>query len=102
MNSEDSKTGKNKPFAYKIQMIIIPLFPVSFIIIMQRFSLNLYKIGILLLILTAMMQNIFGNIDPNATRKETLLSFIKIVIIILIIFLVGILIVPLLVNLGRG
>jgi len=97
-----SNSKKNKPFAYKIQMIIIPLFPVSFLLIMQRFSLGLYKIGIILLIITAMMQNIFGNIDPDATRRETFLGFLKIAVIIVIIFIVGILIAPSLVNLGRG
>ena len=102
MKNTGSDSEKNKPFAYKIQMIIIPLFPVSFLLIMQGFSLGLYKIGIILLIITAMMQNIFGNIDPNATRRETFLNFLKIVLIIVIIFIVGILIAPSLVNLGRG
>jgi len=98
----DSNSDKNKPFAYKIQMIIIPLFPVSFLLIMQRFSLSFYKIGIILLIFTAMMQNIFGNINPDATRRETLFGFFKIGLIILLVFGVGILIAPSLVNLGRG
>ena len=102
MKNTGSDSKKNKPFAYKIQMVIIPLFPVSFLLIMQRFSLSLYKIGIILLIITAMMQNIFGNIEPDATRRETLLGFLKIGFIILLVFGVGILIAPSLVNLGRG
>ena len=98
----DIDPDANKPFAYKIQMIIIPFFPISFLLIMQRLSLNLYKIGIILLITTAMMQNIFGNISPDAARRETFFGFLRIGLIILSIFGVGILLAPSLVNLGRG
>jgi hypothetical protein len=99
---KDIDSNKNKPFAYKIQLIIIPLFPISFLLIMQKFSHNLYKIGIILLILTAMMQNIFGNINADANLKETFWGFLRIGLIILSVFAVGILIAPSLVNLGRG
>jgi predicted acyltransferase len=95
------RTANSTPVS-KIQKIIIFIFPICFLFIMQRSSFLLYKIGTVVLLFNAIFQIIFGNINDEATTQVMIKGFIKNALIVLCVFVIGILIAPSLVQLGRG
>lgn len=92
---------KERPFAYKVQALLIGGLLLSFVLIMQTVSITFYKIGLLLLIVATVVQIPFGNIPPESDRKKTLKMFAWMLLIVAAIFGIGILIAPMLVNMGR-
>ncbi len=89
-------------FASKFQKLLIILLVISFFLIGQEYSMLLYKIGICLLIITTLIQIPFGNIHPQTSFKKSMKSFAKIFLIIIIIFAIGIMLAPYLINMGRS
>lgn len=92
---------KETPFAYRVQALLIVGLLLSFVLIMQTVSMVLYQIGILLLIASTLVQIPFGNIPPEADRRRTLRMFAWMLLILIAVFGIGILIAPMLVNMGR-
>ncbi len=92
---------KDRPFAYKVQALLITGLLLSFVLIMQTISITFYKIGVLLLIAATLVQIPFGNIPPEADRRKTLRMFAWMLLVVAAIFGIGILIAPMLVNMGR-
>jgi lysylphosphatidylglycerol synthetase-like protein (DUF2156 family) len=92
---------KETPFAYRIQALLIVGLLLSFLLIMQTASMLLYQIGVLLLIVSTLIQIPFGNIPPEADRRRTLRMFAWMLLILVAVFGIGILIAPMLVNMGR-
>ena len=90
-----------QPFAAIVQGILVILLLVSFAMITQQFNETLYRIGFLLLIASTLVQIVFGNLPPEADFKQSLRFTAVVFIIIAIVFGLGILIAPYLVNLGR-
>ena len=69
--------------------------------ITQQFSETIYRLGLLLLIASAFVQVVFGNLPPEANLKQSLKFTAFVFSIIAIVFGVGIFLAPYLVNLGR-
>jgi hypothetical protein len=92
---------KETPFAYRVQALLIVGLLLSFVLIMQTVSMVLYQIGILLLIASTLVQIPFGNIPPETDRRRTLKMFAWMLLILIAVFGIGILIAPMLVNMGR-
>jgi len=90
-----------QPFAAKMQGILVILLAVSFVLITQQFSETLYRLGFLLLIASTFVQIVFGNLPPEADFKQSIKFTLVVFGIIAIVFGLGILIAPYLVNLGR-
>ena len=90
-----------QPFAAIVQGILVILLLVSFAMITQQFNETLYRIGFLLLIASTLVQIVFGNLPPEADFKQSIRFTAVVFIIIAIVFGLGILIAPYLVNLGR-
>ena len=67
----------------------------------QQFQIGIYQIGLLVLIASSLLQVIFGNIPPNATVVKSLRMFLVFGVVIVIIFVISILLVPLMVQLGK-
>ena len=84
-----------------MQGILVILLIVSFAMITQQFNETLYRIGFLLLIVSTLVQIVFGNLPPEADFKQSIRFTAVVFIIIAIVFGLGILIAPYLVNLGR-
>ena len=91
----------NQPFAAIVQGMLVILLAVSFAMITQQFSETIYRLGLLLLIASAFVQVVFGNLPPEANLKQSLKFTAFVFSIIAIVFGVGIFIAPYLVNLGR-
>jgi hypothetical protein len=90
-----------QPFAAIVQGILVILLLVSFAMITQQFNETLYRIGFLLLIASTLVQIVFGNLPPEADFKQSIRFTAVVFIIIAIVFGLGILLAPYLVNLGR-
>jgi len=90
-----------QPFAAIVQGILVILLIVSFAMITQQFNETLYRLGFLLLIASTLVQIVFGNLPPEADFKQSIRFTAVVFIIIAVVFGLGILIAPYLVNLGR-
>jgi len=91
-----------QPFAAKVQLALISMLGLSFILLAQQFNKGIYQVGFWLLIISAMLQIIFGNIPPAASFKKTMLLLAIGLVLLAGVFVLGILLAPGLVNLGRG
>jgi hypothetical protein len=90
-----------RSIAGRIQLILILLLPISFILIAQQFNRDLYRIGVLSLIVLTLFQIAFGNIPARYNWKQTLLSVIAAALIIGAIVFLSINLVPTLIRIGR-
>ena len=89
-------------FAAKVQLVLIAMLGVSFNLLAQQANKGVYQVGLCLLVITAMLQIIFGNIPPTASFKKTMLLLVVGLVLLGSVFVIGILLAPVLVNLGRG
>lgn len=99
MAHQSSDSGK--PFAYKVQAWLIVVLLGSFVLIVQQVSLVGYQLGLFLLIGATLTQIPFGNIDPEADTPTALRTFLRLFVIVVVVFGFGIFIAPYLVEIGR-
>jgi hypothetical protein len=88
-------------FGARMQNIVIVTMLVSFAFIIQKFSMMLHHIGLILLIVSALSQMAFGNIPSEASFKESRTTIIIAFVIVAAVFGLGILLAPVLINIGR-
>ncbi len=88
-------------FGARMQNIVIVTMLVSFAFIIQKFSMTLHHIGLILLIISALSQMAFGNIPSEASFKESRNTIIIAFVIVAAVFGLGILLAPVLINIGR-
>lgn len=91
-----------QPFAAKAQLVLIGLLGVSFTLMAQQYNKGVYQLGFWLLLISAMLQIVFGNIPSNASFRKTMLMLVIGLVLLAGVFVLGILLTPSLVNLGRG
>ena len=92
---------KKAAFGARMQIIVIISMIVSFAFIIQKMNMTLHKIGLLLLIVSALSQMAFGNMPPEATFKEGRKIMIIAYTIVACVFGLGILLAPVLIKIGR-
>jgi 1,4-dihydroxy-2-naphthoate octaprenyltransferase len=93
--------NRKQPFASVMHLALVILLLVSFVLITQQQSRSLYQIGFMLLVASTFVQIVFGNVSPSANFKRSM-KFLGVgLIIITAVFALGIIVTPLLVNLGR-
>ena len=91
-----------KPFATVMQAVLIGLLVISLLLIAQQYSQSFYQLGLILLVITTLIQIGFGNIPPDANfGKSTKLLALSLAIIAFV-FALGIVLVPTLLKLARG
>lgn len=93
---------KRSRFAAKVQIALIIAMLVSFVLILQQFSQSVYVVGLVLLIVSVLVQIPFGNIPPESGVARSLGLFARYFVIVIVIFGIGIALAPLLVRMGRG
>ena len=84
-----------------MQIIVIVSMIVSFAFIIQKMNMTLYKIGLVLLIVSALSQMAFGNMPSDADFKDGRKVMIIAYTIVACVFGLGILVAPILINIGR-
>ncbi len=92
---------REKHFAEILHAVLIILMLLSFVLITQQGSKALYQVGFILLIISAFVQIVFGNVPPTADFKQSMKLLGIGLAIVFTIFILGIFLAPHLVNLGR-
>jgi hypothetical protein len=91
-----------KPFATVMQSILIGLLIVSLVLIAQQYSQAIYQFGLILLVVTTIIQIGFGNVPPSASFGKSMKLLALFLAIIAFVFGLGIVLVPTLLRLARG
>ena len=92
---------KKIAFGARMQIIVIVSMIVSFGLIIQKMNMALYKIGLVLLIVSALSQMAFGNMPSEADFKEGNKIMMIAFTIVACVFGLGILLAPILIKIGR-
>jgi hypothetical protein len=88
------------PFASQLQIVLLVGMLLSFVLIGQNLSLEVYKWGLIILMLSALLQIVVGNIPPETQLIGTILRLVLGLSIVVSVFLIGIWLVPYLAQLG--
>ncbi|MDW8395171.1 MAG: hypothetical protein RMM31_02895 [Anaerolineae bacterium] len=90
-----------QPFTATVHIVLVILMLSGFVLIGQQFDMTLYKAGLILLTASTIAQIAFGNIPPHFDLKRAMRLFWPFMGIILIVFVLGFVLTPLLYALGR-
>jgi hypothetical protein len=88
------------PFASQLQILLLVGMLVGFVLIGQTFSLEFYKWGLIILMVSAFLQIVVGNIPPQTQLVGTIIRLMLGLTIVVAVFVVGIWLVPYLAQLG--
>jgi hypothetical protein len=88
------------PFASQLQILLLVGMLLGLVLIGQNFSLEVYKWGLIILMLSAFLQIVVGNIPPETRLVGTLCRLVFGLAIVVAVFLIGIWLVPYLAQLG--
>lgn len=90
------------PFAARLQTLLIVLLLLSFVLIAQQSSREIYKNGMLLLIGATLIQIPFGNVPPESNFWQSVKYLAIGLAVVAAIVVISIQLVPHLLQLGRG
>jgi hypothetical protein len=90
-----------KAFAARMHLALVVAMLLSFLLIAQQRSKVGYKAGLALLIASALVQVVFGNVAPEAGFARSLKQLVLGLVVVAAVFGLGVLLTPVLVNLGR-
>jgi len=93
--------GGKRTFTSVMQLLLVLLMLLSILLIGQRVEFAGYKIGLILLTITAFSQIAFGNIQPSANFGQAMKMYAIYMGITAAIFILSIALAPVLVGLGR-
>jgi hypothetical protein len=91
-----------RPFASRAQAALIILMAISFLMVAQQFNETIFQLGLLLLIISTLLQIAFGNIPPEAEFRRSMIYLGIVAVILVAIVVISIAILPSLLQLGRG
>jgi hypothetical protein len=74
---------------------------ICFVLIGQQFSSVLYSIGLTAIIIITICNMAFSNMRSDLDVKDALIAFIRIMLIVAVIFVLSILLAPVLITMGR-
>jgi hypothetical protein len=89
------------PFAAQFQGILIAVLLIGLVLIAQRQSLTLYRIGLPLLIVAAFLQIAFGNIPPRSGFRRSLVLLVITWAIVAAVFFISVKLAPDLIEASR-
>jgi hypothetical protein len=88
-------------FPERLERVLIGGMVVGIVLILQRFSLPVFQMGLSILVVSTLLQIAVGNIPKNGNVGKSLIRIVFLLCIIAAVFAVGILLVPTLSHLGR-
>jgi hypothetical protein len=89
------------PFAARFQGLLIAVMLIGLVLIAQRQSLTLYRIGLPLLIVAAFLQIAFGNIPPRAGLARSMALLLLTWAIVAAVFFISVQLAPDLIEASR-
>ncbi len=95
------ETQPHRSFPERLEITLIFGLLAGILLIAQRYDLILYKIGLVVLVVSTLLQIAVGNLRKDASPAGSLVFIVKILVIIAAVFGAGILLVPTFAQLGR-
>ena len=89
------------PFATRLQTVFVLLMMLSIVLIAQQWQIGLYRVGIVLLVISVLLNMGVSNVPPTAGMARTLRLASIFFGIVVLIFALAIAIVPTLYQLGQ-
>jgi hypothetical protein len=90
-----------RTFPERLETIMILALAAGILLIAQRYSLMLYKVGLSILVVATLLQIAVGNLRKDASVGRSLAFIAMVLVIIAAVFTIGILLVPYFSQLGR-
>jgi predicted PurR-regulated permease PerM len=90
-----------RTFPERLETIMIVALAAGILLIAQRYSLMLYKVGLSILVVATLLQIAVGNLRKDASVGRSLAFIAMVLAIIAAVFAIGILLVPYFSQLGR-
>ncbi|MHA6644042.1 hypothetical protein [Mesorhizobium sp. A623] len=90
-----------RTFPERLEMFMILALAAGILLIAQRYSLTLYKVGLSILVVATFLQIAVGNLRKDASVGRSLLFIVMVLAIAAVVFTIGILLVPYFSQLGR-
>lgn len=90
-----------RSFPERLETTMILALAAGILLIAQRYSLTLYKIGLSVLVVATLLQIAVGNLRKDASVGRSLAFIAMVLVIIAAVFTIGILLVPYFSQLGR-
>ncbi len=90
-----------RTFPERLGTIMILALAAGILLIAQRYSLMLYKVGLSILVIATLLQIAVGNLRKDASVGRSLLFILMVLAIIVAVFAIGIFLVPYFAQLGR-
>jgi hypothetical protein len=89
------------PFAARVQGLLIAVMLIGLVMIAQRQSATIYRIGLPLLIVAAFLQIAFGNIPPRARFGRSMALLLLTWAIVAAVFFISVKLAPTLIEASR-
>lgn len=93
--------ARRVPFIERAESVLIATIFVGILFVAQQYSLHLFRFGLVLLVCGTLLQIAVGNVPRHLGMAASLLRVGIILGIVVIVFSIGILLVPYLAQLGR-
>lgn len=91
---------QKRPFAAGFQAVLIVLLLISMLLVAQQFSSTLYTVGMILLLVSTVIQIGASNINPEADFLRSMKVMGISLLIVAVVFFAGIQLVPFFVSLS--
>jgi hypothetical protein len=88
------------PFASQLQIVLLVGMLLGFVLIGQSLFMEAYKWGLVILMSSAFLQIVVGNIPPGTQFLGTIIRLLLGLSVVVAVFLIGIWLVPYLAQLG--
>ena len=92
---------KGRPFAERASQVLIAAMVIGILLIAQRYSFPLFRVGLVVLVAATFLQIAVGNLPANASAGRSLVLSLIILAAVAAVFDIGVRLVPVLSRLGR-
>lgn len=89
------------PFAERAERVLILTLLAGIVLVAQRWSIDVYRFGLVVLVAATFLQIAVGNVPKHLGFVPTVMRTAVIVVVIVLLFGLGIFLVPYLAQLGR-
>lgn len=90
-----------RTFPERAETLLIVLIFASILLVAQRWSVDVYRFGLVLLVVSTLLQIAVGNLPKTLGAGASLVRIAMILCVVFALFLLGIWLVPFLAQLGR-
>lgn len=89
------------PFAERAENLLMAAILVGIVLVAQQFSIQLYRVGLCVLVTATFLQIAVGNVPKHLGAAASIVRIVLILGVVALIFALGILLVPYFAQLGR-